>query len=365
MIKKVSTGFFLLLTTWLGAARADFSIAPRYEYIAADNEEFANRLIIKSKLGANKGYFGFYLDGFAEFDQNKVESALRRSPDRGYLQEAYLEFKKNSIYIRAGRQALRWSEMWVVPSLDIWTARRWNRLYLDPLSEQLVHPTGVSFSYARQSFSLDLVGITNLAENTYPEGVPPAAPPDADQTNGGVRVQLDLGGFHFSGIGAKQEQKYLYGVGVNYAFDAFVPKLEVGGRTDNSPTPLYDRPQEWFAAAGADVFLGNWIFTPQVTVFDYGDLRQKSGDPQSIYYLSGQWKVEPHDFQISGFTNPVNQDYFWSVSYSYNLSRYFSAGGFVQDYYGEKGSLQYLYRQLTGDGLVAGVRLELTGDWAF
>ena len=365
MISKKAGLVFLAVLFYLGPCWADFSLAPRYEYISGNGEELANRFIIKSKLNINRSYFGLYVDGFAEFDENKTEYEFRRSPHRGYLQEAYLEFKRKSIYIRAGRQALRWSEMWVVPSLDIWTARRWNRMYLDPLSEQLVHPTGISFTYANRNLSIDLVGITNLAENSYPVPVPEAVAAGENETNLGARAQLDFKGFHFSAIGAKQEKKYIYGVGANYAFDSAVPKIEFGARHDTSATPLYERHQESFAAAGVDVFVGNWILTPQVSVFDYGDLRQKSGEPMQIYYASAQWKVEPHDFQAMGFTNPVNKDYFWSLSYGYNLNRYFTAGGFIQEYYGENGTLHWLYRQITGEGIVAGLRIELNTDWAF
>lgn len=350
---RLGWGLFFICFIFSGPLRADFLIAPRYEYITGNQEELANRVLIKSKLNANAGYFGLYFEGFAEFENNKVEAENRRSPHRGYLQEGYVEFKYNSIYLRAGRQALRWSEMWVVPSLDIWTARRWNRLYFDPLSEQLVYPEGVSFSYATQSFSVDLVGVTSLAENTYPEPIEEIGQDQQDKSeaSGGARVQFDLGGFHFSGIGAKLAKKYSYGVGANYAWDSAVPKLEWGGTRDETAEPV----TEYFAAAGVDIFWDTWILTPQITVFD----------SQSIYYLSGQKKTDLHDFQFQGFVNPYNRDSFWSLSYSYNLTKNFSLGGFVQDYYGEAETLHWIYRQITGEGLVAGLRLELIGDWAF
>lgn len=364
MLRKVRFVFTALVTLFAAHGRADFSLTPRYEYITANSYEFANRLLLKSKLNFTHGDFGFYLDGFGEFDANKAQSEIRRSPPRGYLQEAYGEYKKDAIYIRAGRQALRWSEMWVVPSLDIWTARRWNRLYIDPLSEQLVHPTGLSLTYAVQDFSVDVVGITNLAENTYPEPVPSASPPKSDETNAGLRLQYDIKGFHFSGLAAKQEKKLLYGLSANYAFESAVPKLEVGLRRDTAVNPTFGRRDESFAALGLDLFLGSWVITPQVTVFDYGELRQASGEKMSILYTSVQWKVEPHDFQAMGFVNPTNKDSFWSLSYSYNVNSYFSAGGFLQEYYGENQSLHWLYRDMTR-GVVAGLRLEFSSDWAF
>jgi hypothetical protein len=372
VIRWFGFAIFLTLTVFVGPSRADFSIAPRYEYIAGNGDELANRLLIKSKLSANFGYFGIYFDGFGEFDANKEEAEIRRSPNRGYLQEGYLEFKKDAIYIRVGRQAMRWSDMWIVPSLDIWTARRWNRLYFDPVSEQLIHSTGLNFSYATQSFSLDLVGIADLAQSTYPEPLPETLDVRIPgETSGGARIQFDVSGFHFSTLGAKQQKKYYYGLAGNYAFDSVVPKFEAGMSHDTTEaepgtvTSTTEQQDQYFGSVGLDLFLGNWVLTPQVTVYDFGDLNQKNNDYRSVYYISGQRKVEPHDFQFMGFVNTTNQDAFWSLTYSYNLTNYFSLSGFVQEYYGEEGTLHWLYRQITGPGLVAGLRLELVGDGAF
>lgn len=347
-------------------ARADVSLSPRYEYIAGQDFELADRLIIPGKLNWTQGSFGIYLEAFAEFDANRTESEIRRSPNRGYLQEGYLEYKNGPIYFRVGQQALRWSEMWIVPSLDIWTGHRWNRLFFDPLAEQLVHPIGASFSYATQSFSLDAVGITQLAESTYPEPLPETiSTGPTNSPNGGLRVQSDGKGFHFTEMAAKQNLQYIYGLGVNYAFDSFVPKLEFGLLDDHSVTLIYGKEFLHLASFGVDVFWGNWTFVPQVSFFDFTTVPGYNNQVQSAFYISGQYKVDPHDFQAQAYFNSVTKDSFWSLSYSYNLTNHYSLGGFVQEYYGEDGGLYTIYREITSNGAVAGLRFEATGDLPF
>ncbi len=106
------------------------------------------------------------------------------------LQEAYLEYKQESYFIRVGRQALRWSESWTLPSLDIWTGRRFNRLYFDPLADQLTHSTGATFSYAQDTFSVELVSFWDLAETFFPEPIPEVTP--KKETSFGGRVKWSL-----------------------------------------------------------------------------------------------------------------------------------------------------------------------------
>ncbi len=352
--------FFVLFS--LGA-RADFSLAPRYEYISG-NTELANRLILKSKFNANAGPFGIYLEGFGDFDGATEAAAIRRSSNQGYLQEGYVEFKLDSIYIRVGRQAMRWSESWSIPSLDVWTGRRLNRLFFDPLSEQLTHSFGMSFSYASQSFGLDLVAVNELAEFIYPEPYPRTLATNEDNDNSfGARIKFDLGGFGFSAMAAQVLKKGSYGMSANYAFEKFVPKFEFGGSHDETPG-LITNQDEYFSTFGCDIFLGSVILLPQITVFDFGNLRNRNNDYQSAYYLSMQWNPNKHDLQTQVFFNTTMQDSYASLSYGYNLTDYFTMSGFVQNYEGSDGSLYKSYKDMTG-GFVAGVRFEFTGNLAF
>ncbi len=359
-MKKGLLSFLLLIST---GAQADLTFSPRYEYVAGA-DELVNRFILKSKLNANAGPLSVYVEGFGDFDSSPSATGARRSPQQGYLQEAYLEFKHNSFYIRLGRQAMRWSETWSVPSLDIWTGRRFNRLYFDPLSEQLTHSTGASFSYASQVFSLDMVVVNELAETTYPEPFPRTLSDNPDHlTSFGGRAKLNMGGFGFSAIGAQVVEKKTYGLTANYAFDRFVPKFEIATSHDDGVLVL-NRRDEYFSTLGCDIFLGNVILLPQVTFYDFGALYQRNNDFQSAYYLSLQWNPNRHDLQAQVYFNSTTQDSFASLSYGYNISDYFTLTGFVQNYHGYDGSLYNTFQNITG-GFVGGLRAEFSGNLPF
>ncbi|MEK2646556.1 hypothetical protein [Bdellovibrio sp. BCCA] len=347
---------FLLLNTVI--ARADLTGAARYDYIQGKEEELANRLVVKSKLNSNVGPFGIFVEGFGEFEGNEDQAFIRRSPSRGYLQEAYFEFKLESFFVRVGRQALRWSESWTLPSLDVWTGRRFNRLFFDPLSDQLTHSTGASFSYAKENFSVELVGIGELAENFYPVPIPETE--NEKNTSFGGRVKWNMGGFGFSAMSAQVLKKYYYGLSGNYAFDTAVPKFEVGYMNDTTPNLPVKRDQ-MFANIGCDLFLGNWIILPQISYFEVNGLTEN--EAQTAFYMTAQWNPNRHDIQMQVYQNPKSEDAFVSASYGYNLTDYFTASAFVQNYEGKQG-LYKIYEDITG-GLVMGVRFELTGNLAF
>lgn len=354
----MSFRIFLLFFLISAEARADLTVAPRYEYIQGTEEELANRFIVKTKLNSNVGPFALFVEGFSEFEGNEDQTFIRRSPSKGYLQEAYVEFKLESFFVRVGRQALRWSESWTVPSLDVWTGRRWNRLFFDPLSEQLTHPTGAFFSYAKDDYSLDLVGIGELAETTYP--VPfPEVKNDKNASFGG-RMKWMMGGFGLGVMAAQSQKKNYYGFSGNYAFDEAVPKFEMGSSHDSAATPGVS-PDQSFATLGCDVFLGDWILLPQMSLYELNGLGGK--ETQTTFYLSLQWNPHRHDIQVQAFQNIKSEDSFIGASYGYNLTDYFTASGFIQNYQGKQG-LYEVYHDITG-GLVFGVRFEVTGNLAF
>lgn len=349
------TLLFLFFGSW---ARADFTVAPRYEFIRGKDEELANRFLVKAKVNTNLGPFGVFVEGFSEFESNEDQSFIRRSPSRGYLQEAYFEFKLESFFVRVGRQALRWSESWTVPSLDIWTGRRWNRLFFDPLADQLTHPTGASFSYAKNDFSLDLVGVGEIAETTYPIPFPQVS--EEKNTSFGGRAKWGVTGFGFSAVTAQILKKNYYGLGANYAFDQAVPKFEVGTRHDTAAVVSAGQDQS-FATLGCDFFLGSWILLPQVSVYEAVNGLAK--ETQTTYYFSTQWNPNRHDVQLQAFYNQQSKDSYFNFSYGYNVTDAVTVSGFVQNYEGEQGLYQ-VYHDITG-GTVVGMRVEVTGNLAF
>ncbi|KYG68303.1 hypothetical protein AZI87_03340 [Bdellovibrio bacteriovorus] len=350
-------GLLLILLLNSAVAMADLTVAPRYEYIQGTEEELANRLIVKGKLNSTVGPFGIFVEGFGEFEGNEDQAFVRRSPSHGYLQEAYFEFNLDSFYVRVGRQALRWSESWTVPSLDVWTGRRWNRLFFDPLADQLTHSTGVVFSYARETYSLEFVGVGELAESYYPVPIPQ---PDVEEnTSFGGRVKWNWGNFAFSALTAQVLTTDHYGVTGNYAFENAVPKFELGYVHDRKA--LENQQDRKFATLGCDIFWGNWILLTQVS--RYETLVTNGLAYETSYYLTGQWNPNRHDVQLQAFYNPDAESNFGSFSYGYNITDYFTVSGFVQNYAGVSG-LYKIYEEITG-GTVVGLRLELSGNLAF
>lgn len=348
--------FFLALLQGL-SARAAVTLTPRFEVIQGKEEALAQRALLKSRLSADLGPFTLYAEGFAEGDAATDSAERRRARSSAHLQEAYLEFKMDPIFLRAGRQALRWSEMWVQPSLDIWTARRWNRLFFDPQPEQFIHSAGLSATYARETGSLEVFLTDQPARGEFPQPLPPTLEPLSKELSGGARAKIELGGFGLSALGARVGLKDWTGAAVNYAFDSVVPKFEIGQSVDRSGAPVTGRAREDFYALGFDIFWGSWTFQPQATFFDFGDLGLNSTDYQSIYYLSGTWQNDPHDLQFQTFGNTSSSDFFFSALYGYNFTDWFALSGFAQYYFGNDGGLMTLFHQITG-GWTGGLRAE-------
>lgn len=329
----------LFLFFWLAPrfSHAELILAPRYEYIGG-KYELANRLQLKSKLSWSYKDFSFYAEAFGETDGAASARKYGRTTNRGYLQEVFLEYKWKSFYVRVGKQAMRWSESWSLPSLDLWTGRKFNRLFFDDFPNQLNHSSGILTSYASKNFSVDLVGVTDVAENEFPSAYPYTPPPKKNSWGG--RAKWNLKGFGLTALAARINEKNSVGGGLNYAFESFVPKVEYGTLQERSV----------FSTLGCDFFLGNWILLPQVTF----------ADGSSTYYTSLQWNPNKHDLQAQVFVNPQTKDSFASLSYAYNWTDHLSTAAFVQQYEGSQPGLYSIYKDIVGGtGLASGVRAEL------
>lgn len=349
----------LFLSLFNVPAWADLVLAPRYENIRGEQNELANRFILKGRLNGNLGPFALFVEGFGEYETQEDQAFVRRSPSRGYLQEAYVEFKLDSFHVRVGRQAIRWSEMWSLPSLDFWTGRRWSRLFFDPFQDQLTHSTGGSFAYAQESWSLDLVGVGEAAENTYP--VPVTEVVSDLATSFGGRLKVDVAGFGLSLVSAQILKVNHYGLSANYAFEQAVPKFEYG-YVDDTAAPENLKSDRSFATAGVDLFLGSWILLPQVTVFE---VNAPSGtQSQTSYYVSAQWNPHRHSVFFQLYQNSTTEDLFANASYAYNWTDSLTSTVFAQSYQGKDNGLYSIYEQITG-GYVVGLRLEMTGNLPF
>lgn len=348
----------LLTSPGVAGAAASLILTPRFEAVQGSEGSLAQRGLLRSKINADWGPYTVYLEGFGEFEMVENERERRRLDERSlFLQEAYLEFKLESFYLRAGKQAMRWSEMWVRPSLDVWTSRRWNRFLFDPQPEQLDHSGGVSASFAGQGYAFDAVVVNEIARDEMPEPLPRFIESRSEEINLGVRASFDFAGVGLRLVSARHNWKDTNGVALNYAFEKFVPKVEVGQIQDRAAFPA-GQSDDKFVALGVDLFLGDWTLQPQATWYDFGDGSQGSRDYQTLFYLGGTWVRSKIDLQFQTFGNTATSDFFLNVFCAYNLKDWMQLGAFVQNYEGSDGGLFDFYKRATG-GWVGGIRLEL------
>jgi hypothetical protein len=340
-------------------AGADVVVIPKFEHIQNKNSTLASREIAKIKVNYLGGPFGFYLEGFAEAENQGAQRDLRRVPNRAYLQEGYLEAKHENFYLRAGVQAQRWSEMWVTPSLDVWTGRRWNRFLFDPLAEQLTHPSGVLGSYAGEVYSADIFLVDHSGENIYPKPLPEQGEIiHRDDLYGGLRLKGSLGGVSYSVVGAQSEFQDSLGVSANYAFEKWIQKLEVGSVVKkNDPVFLAEKRRDTFVAIGADFFLDKWTLQPQATFFNFVAADSRGPKGQSLYYLGGTFTQNKFEFQMQGTWSPLTKDSFGSFLFVWNWNDTLTSALFVQNYAGDGTPLAKVYQDLS-QGLIVGLRLE-------
>lgn len=352
-----------LIFLFVQTCYANLLVIPRLEQIGYREGSLASRALLKVKANALGGPLGVYFEGFAEAEGVAEQREMRRTPTRAYLQEGYFEARFKEFYLRAGVQSQRWSEMWVTPSLDIWTGRRWNRLFFDPLTEQLTHPSGVLATYAGADFSIDLMAVERSGENIYPQPFPERTKIPSEQNvygiaYGGARLKWNLAGAGLSTLAAQNEFLDIFGGSINFAFDHWIPKMEIGFVNKKNDQSLQMKEmRDQFVAVGTDLFFDSWTFQPQATFFNFNSADASGPQGQNLFYFSGTYTKKKLEFQIQGILNGKTSDSFASVLLGWNWNRFLTTWGFVQDYEGEGTALSRAYRQIT-QGWVVGVRLE-------
>ena len=349
-----------LLTLGALSARADLVLTGRLEDVAG-KKNLSERALLKAQFNQTWEHFGLFMEGFGEAEGADEQARERRAESKAYLQELYAELKFDPIYIKVGRQAVRWSDTWVFPSLDVWTERRWNRLFFDPTTEQFIHPTGVDVTFVQPTWSIEAFYASEIAQSEFPKPLPIHVEEKNTDASFGGRLKAELGSFGFSLIGARAGWRDWQGVGANYAFEQFVPKFESGVMRDRGPIPPSGLFTNYFTTFGVDIFLSEWSFQPQVTIFDVGDIKHDSSDFQSIAYLSGTWKHQKHELLLQGFRNMRTEDAFGCIEYTYNWKKWFQTAAFVQNYAGIDGGLLTIFQEMT-DGTVGGLRLIFSTD---
>ncbi|MBK9324542.1 MAG: hypothetical protein IPM97_16630 [Bdellovibrionaceae bacterium] len=351
---KFSILFFLIIAFNL-PAKASLVLNPKYDLVG-NRYTYWNRFILSSQADFTAKSFRFYTDIFGEYNINAVEDySWRTVESKGFLQELYLEYSTDSLYLKLGRQAQRWSDSWVLPSLDIWTARKYERLFIDPLAFQLSHSTGATLSITKSHWQLDLVAFKDVAENTLPVLLPQVKD-ERETLNPGARFKFDLYGLQNSFVVARALKKNLVGYGVNYAFESWVPKFEIGHKENEQVSPQIRRENSGFASVGADIFVDRLMISPQFVVFN--DDTDLENNTQGLHYLSLLYTNGAHEIQFMEFTNTFYKDQFYSAKYTITLKRSYSIGVFYQYYDGGIGTLTKFVNDYT-NGNLFGLQLNL------
>lgn len=325
------------------------SITPSIEYIGGDPEQ-AKRAATKGFFNYVYGPFRFYTEGFVEVDEGET-AELRKSEQTSALQEVYLEYKFSSFSIKAGTQALRWSEAWTLPSLDGWTARRFNRFFFDPLSEQLIHPTGVLFNWNTSDASAEFFQNFRPAVSILPEPIPETKSEWKNEWGARIKYRFPLG-IDADASYFELTDKKLYGGSINYATEYLVPKVEVG----------QDSLDNQFTILGLDFFYEQFSVIPRATFYKTRPIIQLvDQDPQSgtNYHLTLRWDNNSTWAEVQNFQDSIMKAKFYSLRLGHRLGKGFEASGFVQNYAGADNTLFGLYESITG-GTIFGTKLAVT-----
>lgn len=340
---------------------ADGRVVLRDDAWTSENQN-SHHLLVKMDYQIQLGRFRFYGDGFFDGAILTNEEFARRSISRGTHQELYIEYQATPAwFFRVGTQAMRWSEMWTLPSVDIWTGRRYERYFVDPTAEQLSHSTGARLSYAGALWSWDLVLVPRLAVTTYPEPLPVNNEIENESVSYGAKLSYENSGYKGSLLLAKRQSETWAGLAGNYAFESWVPKFELGVQKVPANQFVGEK-TEVFGSFGADLFIESFVLTPQLALFDFGDLKNDRGNYQSAYFLGVSRQTSDFDFQMQLFRNSTYQDDFYSLYLGWFVREDVTLGGFVQYYNGEDNMSLYdvMKDQLGNNGTLVGIRIEFT-----
>jgi hypothetical protein len=337
---KVSAHLFWLMSPALLAVDFSGSLQTRAEYLQGA-KPLAARLIAKPKARVVSGNLSLNAEAFSEWDATDKLPYRDDERLRAHLDEVYAEWSQGALVLRLGQQALRWSESWALPSLDYWTARRYDRLFADPLEDQLKHSTGLLSRFTSESFDLDLFGALRLAENDLPQGY--NQPREEWELHGGVRAKIRQAGFDLSPTYARLREKDHWGFGLSYAFENVVPKFEFGS----------NEMKESFYTAGFDLFWGDFNFFPQITFS-----RIRSGYFERMLYLPLRFSFQKHAMAFETFVAQESRDLFHSLSYFYDLSEHWQISTFFQNYDGLGATSLLRYYRGVAQGWVTGFRLQ-------
>ena len=348
-------------------AHADLQveIVPRLETWQNDRslmQEIYGRLAIDGTKSYGSTSLRARTEGFASYDFAQQELSpvggpdLRKSRREADLSELWFDASFESFGLRVGRQPIRWSQSWTLPSLDILTGRRANRLFFDPLIDQLTHPDALrltkTISIGSQTIAAELVRVYAAAPNRFAEPLKNVDRVDNHET--AVKISSRFGSFDVGLLASYRFEPRVHkddvisGLFGSYAFEDFVFKFEAGNSSRDAA----------FEMVGTDWFWGDWIFGPQVT-FSRDPLLGTS-ESETLVYIPLRYSGNRWIFELDFMQAIRNR--FVSIRVGRELFEGLMLSVAAQDYRGSSQSLLGQAEALAG-GQVYGLRLEYSGGF--
>lgn len=337
------------------AATGNFSYTPRLDLWQSEQQAIARTFYLRSSLDLRYEQMGFRADGFVtqEFTEDSKQSQeRRRTKNSADLSELFwdgeLRMDGSAWALRLGRQPIRWSQSWTLPSLDFFTGRRANRLFLEPLVDQLTHPDAAKLTYSNEFGEFEVVRVFGRSPTLMPH--PFSNIDRTDLRDIGLRVLVKSGGIDWTMLARHNEVRTDTGLLANYAFEDFVAKVEVG------TSSLSER----FLMFGTDWFLETVTLGPQITLLETST--QVEGQLYIPFrYKFEQWLIEVEHLQYLGSTE-LAKDHYSSLRIGCDVFD----GGVIsvgaQTYRGSNGRPLGISESMT-DGSVYGLRFEYTGGF--
>ncbi|MEO5666696.1 MAG: hypothetical protein ABIR96_01420 [Bdellovibrionota bacterium] len=332
----------LVLALLVPVASYASTVSGRLDFIQG-REPLSARASVKPELDFSSSRFRFHGEALLEADALDKLPYSDGQRARALLQEAYVEADLSPFTVRLGLQPVRWSESWSLPSLDFWTARRWDRYFLDPLADVLKHPIGALIRYSSQDVELEGFASVRTPTDSFADGVGEVS--QEWRAEGGARAKFRVQGWDFSPAYAYVRKTDSYGFSLSYALASAVPKLEVGGNDRDA----------FFVIAGTDFFMGEWTLLPQLTFY------RATPDSQTerILYLPIRYEAGRNTFEFQ-MLSTESGEVFWGSEFGRDFNDSIGASVFLQDYQGSGTGLISSFDTHVDGGWVTGLRLKAT-----
>lgn len=333
----------------------NLSYSPRLDLWQSEKQAIARTLYFRSSLDLRYKQMGFRADGFVTEELNddaKPNQENRGTKNSADLSELFWDGEVrtdgSAWALRLGRQPIRWSQSWTLPSLDFFTGRRANRLFLEPLPDQLTHPDAAKLTYSNEFGEFEFVRIFARSPTLMPH--PFSNIDRTDLRDVGLRILLKTGGLDWTVLTRHNELRTDTGLLANYAFDDFVAKAEFGSSSIS----------ERFLMLGTDWFLETVTIGPQFTLLETAT-RVEGQLYIPFRYKFEQWLIDAEHLQYFGSTELV-KDHYSSLRIGHEVFD----GGVIsigaQTYRGASGRPLGISESMT-NGSVYGLRFEYTGGF--